>query len=331
VNGRKSIAGIALCAAALLALPYATGSEYLVNVSSQILIFALLALSLNMVVGMGGMTSLGHAAYLGLSAYACAWLTSAQGWSPLAAAAAALAFSTSVAALFGVLALRVSGISFLMITLAFGQIVWGVAYRWVSLTNGDNGIKLEGGRPSPFGIDISGVNGFYYFTLAIFTLALYAMWRFSRSPFGACLRGVRDQPRRMSMLGHNVWLVRWSAFVLSGFWGSVAGLLYVYYNQFISPHAVALQQSAEVLLMVILGGATSLTGPIVGAIIITLVKNVLSSYIERWYSVLGLIFIVTVIFMPQGLVPGVQHLLTRRWRVSKSPAKPRSIAQESAQ
>ena len=125
----------------------------------------------------------------------------------------------------------------------------------------------------------------------MFAIALFFIWRLTRSPFGAALQGARDQPRRMRMLGHNVWLIQWLAFVLASFWGSVAGLLYVYYNLFISPHAISLQQSAEVLLMAILGGASTLTGPIVGAVIITLVKNVVSTYVDRWNTLLGAIFV----------------------------------------
>jgi branched-chain amino acid transport system permease protein len=114
----------------------------------------------------------------------------------------------------------------------------------------------------------------------------------------------------MSMLGHNVWLIRWLTFVLAGFWGSVASLLFVYYNLFLSPHALGLQQSAEILLMAILGGASTLAGPIVGAAIVTLVKNVASTYVERWNTLLGVIFVVVIVFMPYGLVPGCRQL----WR-----------------
>jgi branched-chain amino acid transport system permease protein len=214
--------------------------------------------------------------------------------------------------LFGLLALRASGIGFLMITLALGQIVWGIAYRANTITDGDNGIRFAA-RPQPFGFDINSAPSFYWFTLIVFAVALFFIWRLTRSPFGAALQGARDQPRRMRMLGHNVWLIQWMTFVLAAFWGSIAGLLYVYYNLFISPHAISLQQSAEVLLMAILGGASALTGPIVGAIIITLVKNVASTYIDRWNSLLGAIFVVVIMFMPFGLVPGVRQLWAR-WR-----------------
>jgi branched-chain amino acid transport system permease protein len=133
----------------------------------------------------------------------------------------------------------------------------------------------------------------------------------SASPFGASLRGTRDQPRRMSALGYHVWMIRFLAFLFSGFWSAVAGLLYLYYNQFVSPQTVALTASAEALLMVIAGGTGTLVGPIVGAGLVVVIKNVASAYIERWNFVLGAIFVVIVVFMPEGLVPGVVRL-TRR-------------------
>jgi len=301
--------GILAVLAAAMVLPFVLGNDFYINMASQVLIYALTACGLNLLIGFGGMTSLGHAAYLGISAYACAWLSTNAGWPALPAALAALAIGTASAAVFGVLALRAAGLGFMMITLALGMIVWGMAYRWVGLTGGDNGIRLQT-YPTPFGFDVSQPMPFYYFTLCVFVLAFTVIWLISRSPFGACLKGTRDQPRRMRMLGHNVWLIRWTAFILAGFWGSLAGLMYIYYHKFVSPQSIHLQQSAEVLLMVILGGPSSLFGPLVGAAVITLVKNVVSTYVDRWYSLLGLIFIVTVLFMPQGIVPGCQQI----WR-----------------
>jgi branched-chain amino acid transport system permease protein len=301
-------------AAVLIALPLVIRNEFYVNLASQILIYALLAVSLNLLLGYGGMVSLGHASFLGLTAYATT-LFFTWGVGHLSAAILAIVFSTLCGALFGVLALRASGIGFLMITLALGQIVWGIAYRANTLTDGDNGLRFPA-RPQPFGIDIASAPRFYWFTLIVFALALFVIWRLTQSPFGAALQGARDQPRRMRMLGHNVWLIQWFAFVLASFWGSVAGLLYVYYNLFISPHAISLQQSAEVLLMAILGGASTLTGPIVGAVIITLVKNVVSTYVDRWNTLLGAIFVIVIMFMPFGIVPGVRQLW-RRWHAPK--------------
>jgi branched-chain amino acid transport system permease protein len=324
---RRAAATLALCALALLAVPWIIGNEFYVNMASQVLIYALFALSINMLLGYGGMVSLGHAAYLGIAGYACILATTA-GYDQLTAAVFAVALSTAAAAFFGVLSLRAPGLGFIMITLALGQIVWGVAYRANDLTGGDNGIRHPA-RPMPFGFDIRDATSFYYFTLVVFLVALFFIWRFARSPFGASLKGARDQPRRMRMLGHNVWLVRWITFVMAGFWASVAGVLYVYYNLFLSPHAISLQQSAEILLMAILGGASTLSGPIVGAAIITLIKNVVSTYVERWNTLLGVIFVVVIVFMPYGLVPGcaqawqrLRNRIKRRKAVSPAASEP---------
>jgi branched-chain amino acid transport system permease protein len=306
---------LTVAAAALIAVPFVITNEFYLNLASQILIYALLAVSLNLLLGYGGMVSLGHASFIGLTSYSAVLLLNA-GYGQLLSAVFAIVFSTACGAFFGLLALRASGIGFLMITLALGQIVWGIAYRANTLTEGDNGIRFAA-RPHPFGIDISGAPNFYWFTLIVFAIALFFIWRLTRSPFGAALQGARDQPRRMRMLGHNVWLIQWFAFVLASFWGSIAGLLYVYYNLFISPHAISLQQSAEVLLMAILGGASTLTGPIVGAVIITLVKNVVSTYVDRWNSLLGAIFVIVIMFMPFGIVPGLRQL----WMRARAPKK----------
>jgi branched-chain amino acid transport system permease protein len=311
---------VSLGAAACIAVPWIITNDYYVNLASQILIYALLALSLNLLLGYGGMVSLGHAAFLGLTGYSTILLVVA-GYDQLTTAILSVVFSTACGAVFGVLALRASGIGFLMITLALGQIVWGIAYRANDLTGGDNGITLPA-RPTPFGIDINSASNFYHFTLIVFAIAFFCIWRLTRSPFGAALCGTRDQPRRMSMLGHNVWMVQWLAFVMASFWASISGMLYIYYNLFMSPHAISLQQSAEALLMAILGGASTLFGPLVGAAIITIVKNVVSTYIERWNILLGLIFVVVIMFMPSGLVPGCAQL----WRRLSSGRKDRKTA-----
>ncbi len=298
-----------LVALALLAsLPLWMGNSYYVNVASQVLLYAVFALGLNVVVGYAGLVSLGHAGLFGIAAYAGATLINA-GHGHFIAIVGALVVTLAAAAVFAVLALRGTGLGFVMITVALGQIVWGVAYRWISLTNGDNGVSVRT-RPQPFGLSLADANGFYWATLVVFLVAVAAIAIFAASPFGASLRGTRDQPRRMNALGYNVWLIRFLAFLFSGFWSGVAGMLFLYYNQFISPQAVALTASAEVLLMVISGGTATLLGPIVGALLVVIMKNVASAYIERWNFVLGAIFVVIVIFMPEGLVPGSLRL----WR-----------------
>ncbi len=302
---------LALAAALLVlaALPLWVGNTFYVNIATQILLYAVFALGINVLVGYSGLVTLGHAGLFGVAAYAGARMLNG-GHGHAAVAAGALAAALVVAALFAVLALRGTGLGFVMITVALGQIVWGVAYRWISITNGDNGISIKG-RPSPLGLSLASPAAFYWAVLIVFVVAVASMAVLVASPFGASLRGTRDQPRRMQALGYHVWMIRFIAFVFSGFWSGVAGLLYLYYNQFVSPHAVALTASAEALLMVISGGTGTLLGPIAGAALVVVMKNVASAYVERWNFVLGAIFVVIVVFMPEGLVPGVARLARR--------------------
>ena len=186
----KRFAGVGLMVAALLLIPAVSTSQFYVDLASQILIAAIMAMSLNLLVGYGGLVSLGQAAYPGLAAYIVGWLVANGGLSHLPAAVIALAATTLVAAFFGVLALRAKGLSFLMITLALGQILWGTAYRWVSITGGDNGIS-DISRPEPFGISLATPAAFYYFCVIAFLIALTCVVLFVRSPFGATLRGTR--------------------------------------------------------------------------------------------------------------------------------------------
>jgi branched-chain amino acid transport system permease protein len=311
-------AAILLAIVALATLPAWVGNSYYINIASQILLWAILALALNVLVGYAGLTSLGHAGLFAFGGYAAALLLAA-GYGHLTADLVALVATLLITAVFAVLALRGTGIGFLMITLAIGQILWGIAYRWASLTNGDNGINVTT-RPAPFGLSLAGASSFYLATLAVFLLAVVSMAVFVRSPFGASLMGTRDQPRRMTALGYNVWLIRFLAILFSGFWAGVAGLLFIYYNQFISPQVVALTTSAEALLMVISGGSGTLLGPIVGAAIVVVMKNVVSAYIERWNLVLGVIFILIISFMPEGLVPGAVRLWRRAMQALRALA-----------
>ena len=306
----RSVANMVAVAIVLAALPFVLPSAFYVGIATHVLVYALFALSLDILIGQAGMSSLGHAVYLGVPAYACAWLTANTAIGAPLAALSAVAMGTMLAALFGVLALRAVGLGFLMITLALGQVMWGAAYRWVGLTGGDNGLRLAA-RPEPFGLSLNDPVVFYYFVACVFGCALLCLWQLMGSPFGACLRGTRDQPRRMRMLGHNVWLIRWTGFVLAGFWGSVAGLLFLYDNQFTGPQTMSLQQSAEGLLMVVLGGAGTLAGPVLGAIIITVVKMLISSYVDRWFTLLGATIIIVVMFMPMGIVPGLGRIAGR--------------------
>ena len=291
--------------AILVVVPLVAG-EYYVNLASQIFIFAIFAASINLLLGYGGLPTLGHAAYLGIAAYVSALVHLKLGLGHWISAPVALIATTLMACAFGLIALRAAGLGFLMLTLALSQVLWGTAYRWVGLTDGDNGLR---GLTRPFGLDDAA--SFYYFALAVTAVSIWMMARFVHSPFGAALKGTRDQPRRMSALGHDVWMIRWITFVYAGFWGAVSGLLFVYYHKYIHPVSLSLANSAEGLLAVIAGGSGTLAGPLVGAAIVMLLKNWASAYIERWNMLLGFVFVAIVVFMPEGVVPGVKRLWLR--------------------
>lgn len=314
INGRSFFLVVAI--GALAALPFWMGGIYYINVASQILFYAIFALGLNVLVGYAGLTSLGHAALFGVASYATAYMLQ-LGYGHTESILVALVVGVASMAIYAVLSLRSTGIGFIMITLALGEILWGLAYRWISLTGGDNGINAPK-RPAPFGFAMSNATNFYYVTLIVFLLAVIVMAIFVRSPFGAALRGTRDQPRRMNALGYHVWAIRFYACLFSGLLTAVSGILFVYYTQFISPQTLALTSSAEVLLMVIAGGPGTLLGPIVGAGLVVIVKNVVSGYIERWNFLLGAIFVAIVILMPDGLVPGTARL----WRLATRKRAP---------
>jgi branched-chain amino acid transport system permease protein len=300
---------LAALAALLVMLPFVAGDFY-VNLASQALIAAIFALSLNLLVGFGGMTSLGHASFLGVAAYISALMTTRYGLGHGLAAVVSIAGTTVMAGCFGLIALRATGLGFLMITLALSQVLWGLAYRMSNVTNGDNGIAGLT-RPAPFGISLENPVSFYWFALIVAVLAFASMAIFVSSAFGSSLQGVRDQPRRMAALGFNPWMIRWVTFIYAGFWAGISGLLYVYYNKYIHPTSLSTTSSAEALLGVIAGGSGTLGGPVVGAALVLLLKNYVSAYVERWNMLLGLVFLFIVLVMPAGIVPGVTRLMAR--------------------
>jgi branched-chain amino acid transport system permease protein len=306
-------------------LPLVSPSDFYINLASQAAIAALMALGLNILVGYAGLTSLGHAAFPGIAAYLVAWLSTRGGLDPGLAAVLAIAGTLFIAGLFGMLALRATGLGFVMITMALCQIVWGGAYRWTSLTGGDNGLS---GVPRPFG-DVLNPTTFLWLCLIVLALAIIQIGRFAESPLGVALRGTRDQPRRMSALGYDVWRIRFVAWLIAAAWGAVAGLLYAWYHQFVSPHMLAVTASAEVLLMVVAGGAGTLAGPLLGAALVVLLKNLASIWIDRWVMLLGATFVFIVLVMPDGLAPGLMQLRQRfRKRMASPTIAPPLAGQE---
>jgi len=286
--------------AAILALPLVLGPYYL-GLATKMIIYALFAMSLDLLIGFTGMASLGQAAYFGLAAYTAGLLALRLGWNVWAALPGALLVSVLAALAFGLLATRTRGSYFLMITLALSQLVWGIAFGWRSLTGGSDGLPAVP-RPDlmPF-VSLESDSAFYYFVLLIVALATFILFRLVASPFGYALRGIRESETRMLALGYNVRRYRLLVFVISGLFAALAGVLYVYFNRFVSPDYLHVERSAEVLLMVILGGAGTLIGPAIGAVVIVALEDVASAYTERWLMIIGVVYMLVALLAPDGL------------------------------
>jgi len=295
-----------VCAALLTAVPFVVPG-YKTSLVIEMLIFATLAMSIDLLAGFAGRVSLGHGAIFGIATYVVLYHVTTAGGSPWIAMLLGVIAATVAAVIFALLAIRTSGVYFLLLTLALGMIVWGMCLRWTSVTGGENGLR---GVVAPAWL--AHQPAFYFFILIVTALMTWLMWRFARSPFGLTLQGIRESESRMRALGYNVPLHLFIAFTVSGFFAGLAGALYAFFNSFVSPSTVALAQSVEGLLMVIVGGVGTLFGSLVGAAVIIALENLVSFYTERWPMVLGLMFIVTMIFAPEGLLGWGRAVLARR-------------------
>jgi branched-chain amino acid transport system permease protein len=284
-----------LLAGPLLMTPYWTG------LLTQIVILAMLAMSLDMLLGYTGLPSLGHAGFFGVAAYGVGILSTTYQADVWTSAAGGLIVGIALAALFGLIVSHVRDVYFLMITLALGMVLWGLSYRWIPMTGGDNGIAGIPRLEAQLGLPATGPVAFYYIALLVLAVSAVLMVLVVRSPFGLTLRGIRENEKRMSSLGYNTWLHCYLSYVLSGAFASVSGVMWAYYNGFVSPTYLDLTASSELFLMVTLGGPATLVGPLLGAGAIVLLKNVMSAYTARWLLVLGIVYIATITWAPQGI------------------------------
>lgn len=281
----------------LIAPPYMT--SYLRSILILGVIYAVLAMGLNLLMGYVGLDSLGQAAFFGTAAYGLGLLTARGGLNWIVGAAVGLATATVVAAVFGLVAVRLKGLYFLLITLALGQVLWGAALRWGDLTGGWNGLR---GVPLPTDA-IAPSTRFYYFVLTIAALVGAGLYLIVRSPFGLVLKGIRERELRSTTLGYVTYRHKYVAFVIAGFVAGIAGVLNATYNGFVSPGDLSLERSFDVMLMVILGGTGTFSGPIIGALAVTALRYLLSVYIESyWLIVLGLVYIAATVWLPNGIV-----------------------------
>lgn len=269
---------------------------------TQILIFGIFALSLNLIFGYSGLFSLGHAAFFGVGAYTAAILTVHFGINSFwLLAPAGILMAAIFAAVFGIIALRTSGIYFLFVTMALGELVSAVAMRWKSMTGGSNGLLVQ--YPNiglPFAMnDIS----YYYVVVILFFACTFLLYWFVKSPFVLALQGIRDDEHRMRHLGYHTWLYKYIAFIIAGLFAGVAGVLFGPFSGSVVPGTLGTLYSALVMLMVIIGGDRTFFGPIIGAAVILFLQYFASVITpDRWPLILGGVFVLAVVFMRGGIV-----------------------------
>ena len=276
---------------------------------TQMYVFGLLALSVDLLLGHAGLFSLCHASFFAVSAYTTAILQVRHAVPTLLAAPAGLLAGTLLGLVFG-FAVRTRGVYFILITIAFGYVVWGVAHRWSSFTGGDNGVTNVP-FPGVGGLRIESHTEYYYLVLAVVLLCALGYRLLVTSPFGLTVRGIKASETRMRSLGYHSDLHLYAAFVVSAALASLAGVLYVYYNRFVNPVAASFPISVEAALMAIIGGTGTIVGPFIGSIIILWLRNWVSSFFELYASVMGLVFIAAVLWAPQGVVGLVGRLRAR--------------------
>ncbi|MEA3027300.1 MAG: branched-chain amino acid transport system permease protein [Alphaproteobacteria bacterium] len=309
----KILMVVVALAAVMIVVP--NTNSFVILLVTRALAFSILVMSLDILLGYTGLASLGQAAYLGVGAYATAILATKYhiglGWDFWLVLLIGMAIGAALAAIFGLLAIRASGVYFLMITLALGQCVWGLAYRWNSLTGGDNGINLRE-RPKFGGLDLANEQTFFFLVFGIFVVSLALMYTLVRSPFGRSLAGIRERELRMKILGYNTWLHKYIAFIIAGAFGGLSGVLWAHTAGIVSPVNVELPTSVDALLMAVLGGSGTLVGGIIGTFIVFGLREFLSTLVPWWQYVLGVVYVATILYLPTGLMGILERLRQRR-------------------
>jgi branched-chain amino acid transport system permease protein len=313
VNGINKTAINALIWLVLLTMPYWMGAVGgYTELASRVLVLGLAAMALNFLLGFTGVLSFGHAAYFGLGAYGVGMLLKYVVPSTPLAIVAGVAVGTVAAMIIGALIVKLRGVYFAMVTIAFGQVFFFIAFRWNAVTGGDDGLTGWKRQPIDLGfttLDILGHDKvFYYFVLALFAVAVGCMALLLRSPFGRTLLAIRENERRARFLGIPVEQHIWLSFVISCMFVALAGTLYALLNNFTDPRALRWDQSGNFVIMAVLGGMRSFWGPLVGAAIFVVLQDYVSSQTANWMSFIGMFFILVVLFFPRG----VAGILRRR-------------------
>ena len=309
--------GLIALAAGALALPQ-VADPIVVHTAIEILIMALFAMSFNLLFDGAGLLTFGHGCYYGVGAYTAALLMTEVAMPMLAAMALAMVMGGLVALVFGFFCVRLTGVYFSILTLAFAQLMFSLFQQSYTLTGGDLGILDI--QPPAF---LVAVNGYYYFTLVVVGVAMWLLWRIIHSPFGRMLHASRDSVVRTQFIGIDVRRYRLAAFVLAGIFASLAGALFAPFNRAVAPFLVSWVKSSDPVLMTLLGGAATFWGPVVGAAIFTTLHTIAIGYTTYWLLLMGSILLVGVLFLPGGILgfleerfPGVAG--ARRTRMTEA-------------
>jgi branched-chain amino acid transport system permease protein len=276
------------------------------ELATRIVVMGLAAMSLNFLLGFTGVLSFGHAAYFGLGAYGTAMAIKYWGVGSIPAIVLGVIVATIAAMIIGALIIKLRGVYFAMVTIAFGQVFYFIAFRWNAVTGGDDG--LTGWRRLPINSGFAELDivqndrAFYYFALVIFAVCVAAMAVLLNSPFGRSLIAIRENERRARFLGVPIEFHVWLSFVISCLFVGAAGGLYALLNNFIDPRALRVDLSGNLVIMAVLGGMRSFWGPLIGAAIFVALQDYVSSHTENWMSVIGLVFVLVVRFFPRGVL-----------------------------
>jgi branched-chain amino acid transport system permease protein len=297
---------VAICLMLLFAPFWMNAMGGYTELATRIVVMGLAAMSLNFLLGFTGVLSFGHAAYFGLGAYGTAMAIKYWGVGSIPAIGLGMIVATIAAMIIGALIIKLRGVYFAMVTIAFGQVFYFIAFRWNAVTGGDDGLTGWRRLPINFGfaeLDIvQNDRAFYYFALAIFAVCVAAMAVLLNSPFGRSLIAIRENERRARFLGVPIEFHVWLSFVISCLFVSAAGGLYALLNNFIDPRALRVDLSGNLVIMAVLGGMRSFWGPLIGAAIFVALQDYVSSQTQNWMSVIGLVFVLVVRFFPRGIL-----------------------------
>lgn len=281
-------------------------SSYGMSLLSEILIYGIFALSLNLLLGYTGLPSFGHAAFFGVGAYIIGLLSTkvilgGGLFNFLLVASFAILGSLVVSMVFGALVVRSSGATFLMLTLALAQVLWAIAFSWRTLTKGDDGISGIARPDLGLPFSLNKTMNFYYFVVIFFILSYIILRKIVKSPFGNALVGIRENELRMSALGYNTWVYKYIAYIIAGVFGGLAGVLHTYFNRYVNPHVLSIDLSGTAMFMVIIGSRNIFFGPVIGVAVVLLLTYLIGSLTEYWPFFLGMGFVLSIMYARKGI------------------------------